>query len=189
MKQAAEQARRAADVVGRLRRVIERPDRQAELRPVALQEALRSALHLLAPEMARRAVTPSIRRPDTGPVCGAGRPVALEQIVHNLLMNALQALDRCRPANAACACRSASTPGAACSRVSDNGAGLSPKPCRALRAVLQHPRGRARARTEPVRYAGERHGRRARSGPCRAARRPFHAAAAARGASAQEMQR
>src|SRR5262245_18736392 len=45
MKQAAEQARRAAEVVGRLRRVIERPDRKADTRPVALQDVLRGALH------------------------------------------------------------------------------------------------------------------------------------------------
>lgn len=93
MKQAAEQARRAAEVVGRLRRVIERPDRQAEMRPVALRDTLRSALHLLAPELGRRTVVPAIDDAAHPPVVVQAEPVALEQIVHNLLMNALQALD------------------------------------------------------------------------------------------------
>jgi signal transduction histidine kinase len=127
MKQAAEQARRAADVVGRLRRVIERPDRQAELRPVALQEALRSALHLLAPEMARRAVTPSIDDPTPAPVWVLAEPVALEQIVHNLLMNALQALDEV-PSGERRLCLSVGVDaGRGLIAVSDNGAGLSPE--------------------------------------------------------------
>ncbi len=93
MRQAADQARRAAEVVGRLRRVIERPDRQAQVRPVALQEAVRDALHLLAPEFDKRDVAPSTGDAPHSPVVVLAEPVALEQIVHNLLMNALQALD------------------------------------------------------------------------------------------------
>ncbi|MDM0073837.1 ATP-binding protein [Variovorax sp. J2P1-59] len=93
MRQAAEQARRAADVIGRLRRVIARPDRDAETRSVVLQEALRGALHLLAPEFDRRAVTPAFDDAAHVPVKVRADPVALEQIVHNLLMNALQALE------------------------------------------------------------------------------------------------
>ena len=93
MKQAAEQARRAAEVVGRLRRVIERPDRKADTRPVALQEVLRGALHLLAPEFDRRSVVPSLEDAGHRPVIVKADPIALEQIVHNLLMNALQALE------------------------------------------------------------------------------------------------
>jgi signal transduction histidine kinase len=93
MKQATEQARRAADVVGRLRRVIEHPDRHAEARPVVLQEAVRSALYLLAPEFDRRAITPLFDGATQAPVSVRAEPIALEQIVHNLLMNALQALE------------------------------------------------------------------------------------------------
>lgn len=93
MKQAAEQARRAADVVGRLRRVIERPERHADTRPVPLQEALRSVLHLLAPEFEGRSVVPAIDDTAHAPVIVQVDPIALEQIIHNLLMNALQALD------------------------------------------------------------------------------------------------
>jgi C4-dicarboxylate-specific signal transduction histidine kinase len=127
MKQAAEQARRAADVVGRLRRVIERPDRQAELRPVALQEALRSALHLLAPEMARRAVTASIDDPTPAPVWVLAEPVALEQIVHNLLMNALQALEELPSGARRLRLSVGIEAGRGLLAVSDNGPGLSPE--------------------------------------------------------------
>jgi len=93
MQQAAEQARRAADVVGRLRRVIERPAHADEAKPVILQEVVRSALHLLGPELDRRTIAPVFDGAAQAPVSVRAEPVALEQIVHNLLMNALQALD------------------------------------------------------------------------------------------------
>ena len=91
LQQASQQARRAADVVGRLRRLVERPDTTTPPVPVFLQDAVRSALHLLAPECTRRQVTPQVSA--DAPVWVAADPVALDQIVHNLLLNALQALD------------------------------------------------------------------------------------------------
>jgi C4-dicarboxylate-specific signal transduction histidine kinase len=95
MGQAAEQARRASEVVARLRRTIERPGQQAALQPVVLQEAVRNAFRLLEPEFARRGVQPRLQ--GAAPVRVQAEPVALEQIVHNLLMNALQALDQVPP--------------------------------------------------------------------------------------------
>ena len=92
MAQAVEQARRAADVVGRLRRVVERPDLSGPTQAVNLGEAVRRALYLLEPECQRRGVTPSVEAPET--VMVQAEPVALDQIVHNLLMNALQALEK-----------------------------------------------------------------------------------------------
>lgn len=94
MTQAVEQARRASEVVGRLRRAIERPELTGEVRPVLLQEAVRNALHLLEPEFRRRGVMlPEIESTgQPGPVLAD--PVALEQVIHNLLMNALQALEQ-----------------------------------------------------------------------------------------------
>lgn len=92
MDQAAQQARRASDVVARLRLAVERPDPAGQLVPVALSDAVANALDLLEPELQRRGVVPVV----TG---GASRitvlaePVALDQIIHNLLMNALQALE------------------------------------------------------------------------------------------------
>ena len=93
MVQAVEQARRASAVVARMRRAVERPDLAAQLQPVVLQEAVRNALDLLEPELARRQV---VSRLDAGPapVTVLADPVALEQVIHNLLMNALQALEQ-----------------------------------------------------------------------------------------------
>jgi C4-dicarboxylate-specific signal transduction histidine kinase len=93
MAQATGQARRAAEVVGRLRRTLERPDHSTHLQPTVLQETVNDALHLLAPECARRSVHTQVQAP-AEPVRVMADPVALEQIVHNLLMNALQALDK-----------------------------------------------------------------------------------------------
>lgn len=96
MRQAEEQARRAADVVARLRRGIERPAASAALQPVLLAQAVRNAFYLLEPEFARHQVAPQL---DAGPreVAVEAEPVALEQIIHNLLTNALQALDQVPP--------------------------------------------------------------------------------------------
>ena len=93
MAQAVEQARRASSVVGRLRRAVERPDPAAQLQPVALQQVVQDALYLLEPECQRRALQPDLQAPATA-VTVMAEPVALEQIIHNLLMNALQALDQ-----------------------------------------------------------------------------------------------
>ena len=91
MQQAAAQARRASEVLGRLRRAVERPDALAALQPVALDQAVRNALYLLEPECRRRQVEPALAGEHALKVLAD--PVALEQIVHNLLLNALQALE------------------------------------------------------------------------------------------------
>jgi signal transduction histidine kinase len=92
MAQAAAQARRAADVVGRLRRVVEHPEQAADTRTVSLHETARRALDLLEPECQRRGVRPLLRPGND--VAVLADPVALDQVVHNLLMNALQALEQ-----------------------------------------------------------------------------------------------
>ena len=92
MAQAVAQARRASEVVGRLRRTVERPNQREATGPVVLQDLLRAALHLLEPELARRGVQVQLDAGDS-PVSVRADVVALEQIVHNLLLNALQALD------------------------------------------------------------------------------------------------
>ena len=93
MTQAAEQARRASDVVGRLRRAVERPDLAGKLAPVDLQATVGEALDLLEPECARREVATTLV-PSQQAVTVLADRVALEQIVHNLVMNALQALEK-----------------------------------------------------------------------------------------------
>ena len=93
MTQAAEQARRASDVVARLRRAVERPDLAAQLQAVRLEDAVNNALYLLEPEFKRRGVAPQVKS-QQAPATVLADPVALEQIIHNLLMNALQALEQ-----------------------------------------------------------------------------------------------
>lgn len=90
MAQAVAQARRAAGVVARLRRLVERPDVGSRLQPCALGPVLREALDLLRPECRRLGVQPLVQGDETLRV--RADPVALEQIVHNLLSNALHAL-------------------------------------------------------------------------------------------------
>lgn len=92
MEQASAQARRAAEVLGRLRRSVERPDPGAHVQALSLNEAVHRALYLLEPECQRHGVTPEVKAGDHVQVLA--EPVALEQIVHNLLMNALQALEQ-----------------------------------------------------------------------------------------------
>ncbi len=93
MGRAAAQARRAADVLGRLRSGLE-PPASAPAARVALDLAAcaREALHLLQPEIERRGV--SVRWRTIDPVQVQADPVAIDQIVHNLIANALQAMDR-----------------------------------------------------------------------------------------------
>ena len=93
MAQAAEQARRASDVVGRLRRAVERPAMAVQMVAVNLEEAVNNALYLLEPEFSRHQVLPKVSLQQASPRVLAD-PVALEQVIHNLLTNALQALDR-----------------------------------------------------------------------------------------------
>ncbi|OGB12263.1 MAG: two-component sensor histidine kinase [Burkholderiales bacterium RIFCSPHIGHO2_12_FULL_65_48] len=93
MARAVEQARRASTVVGRLRRLVERPDLAGQAQPLALPTAVHDALHLLEPELAQRGVVPSVTTAPDLPTVLA-EPVALQQIIHNLLMNALQALEQ-----------------------------------------------------------------------------------------------
>lgn len=88
MQQVVGQARRAADVVARLRRCIDRPGVR-ELVPVDPAAVVRQVMQLLAPECARGGVAVSLPSPGTLVIADA---VALEQIVHNLSSNALHAL-------------------------------------------------------------------------------------------------
>ena len=125
MMQAAEQARRASSVVGRLRRIVERPDVAAQLRPINLQDAVNSALYLLEPELKRLAVTPQLTIPQASPIVLAD-PVALEQIIHNLLMNALQALGQVPAAERQLVVKLATEGSLGLTTVLDTGSGIVP---------------------------------------------------------------
>jgi signal transduction histidine kinase len=124
MEQAATQARRASEVVARLRRGIERPGTQPT-QPVLLQDAVRNAFDLLAPEFARRQVTPRLQ--GAQPVRVQAEPVALEQIVHNLLLNALQALEQVPPHERALDVDVVAGPQGGTLTVADSGPGIPPE--------------------------------------------------------------
>lgn len=128
MQQAATQARRAADVLARLRRTIEAPS-GAALAPaptsVDLAEAARRALALLQPELQRLDIHATLQA--SAPVPAHVDAVALEQILHNLLGNALQAL-ALAPAGERRLTLRAWTEGArAVLSVGDSGPGIKPE--------------------------------------------------------------
>lgn len=91
MQHVAGQARRAADVVARLRRCIDRPGVR-DLGPVDPAAVVAEVMQLLAPECARRGVAVSLPAPGPKVLADA---VALEQVVHNLASNALHAFEGC----------------------------------------------------------------------------------------------
>lgn len=124
MTQAVEQARRAAGVVGRLRRAVERPDLAAHTRAVDLLSAVRNALYLLEPECARRGVVPAVEERHARSVMAD--PVALEQIIHNLLMNALQSLDKVPQEERSLLIDFGQVMDLALVRIEDSGAGIEP---------------------------------------------------------------
>lgn len=94
--QAAQEVARAADVVNRLRHVLEQPDLGHALRPVSLLGAARGALDLITPELQRLGVKYSVTS-SAADITVTAEPVALGQVIHNLLMNAVQALQEVRP--------------------------------------------------------------------------------------------
>lgn len=124
LEHARDQARRAADVVARLRRLVERPDGASAARPVALGDAVRGALALLQPELRRLGLKPEIV--DAG-VSVMADPVALEQILHNLLNNALQAMDTVPAAQRRLQVMIDAREGRGALRLRDGGPGLAPE--------------------------------------------------------------
>lgn len=87
---AAAQARRASDVLERLRRLVQNPTQGAELQVVDLQALCVQMLRLLGPELQRRSISGSVSGSAPGILAD---PVMLEQILHNLVTNAMQALE------------------------------------------------------------------------------------------------
>lgn len=97
LRLAAAQARRASDVLARLRRLVQPARADAPHRPVSLHAVVRDLVDLLGPELRRRGVAVELRG-NAPPV--RGDAVALEQIVHNLLDNAMHALEGSAAAHA-----------------------------------------------------------------------------------------
>ena len=126
MEQAAEQAKRASGVVGRLRRLVERPGAIAHPQTLALQQVVNDALHLLEPELRQRQIQVQQSVPAPLPPMQID-PVALQQILHNLLVNAMQAMDALPPAERSIAISQAQQGAWVQLRVQDNGPGIAPE--------------------------------------------------------------
>ena len=125
MAQAAEQARRASSVVGRLRRAVERPALAVHSVSVSLEDAVNNALYLLEPEFIRHAVQPKVSLQQAAPRVLAD-PVALEQVIHNLLTNALQALDKVQASERQLILQLGTEGDSGILQVSDTGPGIAP---------------------------------------------------------------
>lgn len=125
MQMAVQQARRASDVVGRLRRTVERPGSAAAVQSVDLHAACQHALYLLEPELQRSRCTPTLTVDGT-PLEVQADPVALEQIIHNLLTNALQAMEQVPPPQRALQLVLSHTATHGVLRVQDTGPGIPP---------------------------------------------------------------
>ncbi|PKO56962.1 MAG: two-component sensor histidine kinase [Betaproteobacteria bacterium HGW-Betaproteobacteria-21] len=122
MDRAANQARRAADVLSRLRRTVERTDLKSSGQPVELRAATEAALHLMEPEAAKRSVRSTVS--GVAAVSVVADPVALEQIIHNLLLNALQALEQVPAAERSLMLELGSESGRGRLTVTDTGPGI-----------------------------------------------------------------
>lgn len=98
LQQAAAQAQRAAAVIARLRRTLERPGSAAAEAATAvdLGASARHVLDLIEPECRRLGVAPALQSAEPGITVRADA-VALEQIIHNLCTNALQAVEQTEP--------------------------------------------------------------------------------------------
>jgi C4-dicarboxylate-specific signal transduction histidine kinase len=112
-------------VVGRLRRAVERPDGTEHAVPIDLEAAVRNVCYLLEPELNRSALAPKLVA--CAPVAVRADPVALEQIIFNLLTNALQALEQVPAAQRELAIDMAAHSGSGVLTVTDTGPGIAPE--------------------------------------------------------------
>ena len=132
MVRAVEQAHRTSAVVGRLRRLVERPDLAADLQPLSLTAATQDVLRLLEPDLTERRIATSVSADPRLPLVLA-EPVSLQQIIHNLLMNALQALEQVPPGERRLIIAMTSVEdGQATMSIRDHGSGVAPEARRRL---------------------------------------------------------
>ncbi len=93
---AMDQLKAANNVVTRLRHVVEQPELAHQLERISLLDAARVALDLLQPELTRHHVRPRLDL--TGPDFSVlAEKEALQQILFQLITNALQAMENMRP--------------------------------------------------------------------------------------------
>ena len=124
LEQTVQQARRAADVVARLRRLLERPGERQPMRHMELGAVVSGVLDLLAPSLGRAQVETRLIAPTPVPVMAD--PVALEQIIHNLVQNALQSLEQVPTSERQLVLTLSRTPTEGVLTVADTGTGIAP---------------------------------------------------------------
>ncbi len=93
VQSALNHAQRVSDVINRLRYAVSQPDKNMRLEDVDLLLLARRALHVLDPELRRHGIEARIEQ-DALAISVRGDPGAVEQIMYNLLLNAMQALDQ-----------------------------------------------------------------------------------------------
>jgi C4-dicarboxylate-specific signal transduction histidine kinase len=125
MNMAVQQARRASDVVTRLRRTLERPGSSTATQSVNLHSACRHAIYLLEPEL-QRSQCAQVLTMECPAFEVLADPVALEQIIHNLLTNALQAMAQVPAKNHTLTLALSHTATHGELRVQDTGPGIPP---------------------------------------------------------------
>ncbi len=119
------QARRAGEVVARLRRLVQAPDPAAAAQDLPLQAAVRQVLYLLAPQAEQLGVRTDVSAlPED--LCVRADAVALEQIIHNLVLNALQALEQVAPGARRLALAASAEAAQVRLSVRDSGPGFAP---------------------------------------------------------------
>jgi signal transduction histidine kinase len=119
---AAAQARRAADVLARLRRLVEQPHARQPCVAVQMHEVATRLLALMQGPLQRQGIGVHLLG-EAAPVLAD--PVALEQIVHNLLANAMQALQESPAHGKAITIHLDTVDGQGRLRVQDNGPGIA----------------------------------------------------------------
>ncbi|MEO8859173.1 MAG: ATP-binding protein [Burkholderiaceae bacterium] len=130
VKEVVAQARRASAVVRRMRQAVAQPDRGAQIQEMDLQGAARKAIDLLDAELRHRSIASEIVL--SGPAFTVrAEPNALEQIVHNLLMNAMQAMEQVPAGERRLVLALGVDEGVGQLRVHDSGPGMQPE-------ALQH---------------------------------------------------
>ena len=116
-----DEGRMAAGVIERLRALAAK--RQLERRPLDVNELARDTLRLVGGDARRRQVTLSAELGHALPVVEADR-VSLQQVMLNLLLNAMDAVDRDEPAERAVTVRTCRADDAVEVAVSDTGRGI-----------------------------------------------------------------
>jgi C4-dicarboxylate-specific signal transduction histidine kinase len=89
------QAQRAREIIDRVREMARR--RRTVFAPVALNDVVRNVLALVGPELRRHQVSVSTALVDDLPPVNGDR-ILLEQVLVNLLLNSMQAMDAVAPA-------------------------------------------------------------------------------------------